>query len=163
MTSAVSAAPATPTTSAAPPNLLFIFADEMRGSAMGCAGNPDVRTPHLDRLAAEGVRFTHACANSAVCTPARGSILTGCWPQTHGALANDLPVDPEAPSIARVLGHRGPAPYRCGYVGKWHLGGIPRDRFVPPGPERLGFDDLWAAWNCAHAYLRARYHLNDSP
>ena len=128
-------------------NLLFVFADELRGAALGCAPDPRshypepsrAQTPHLDRLAAAGVRFTQAVANSAVCTPARGSILTGCWPQTHRALANDLPVDPGAPSIARSLGAAG---YRCGYIGKWHLGGMPRDRFVPPGPERLGFDRL---------------------
>lgn len=143
-----------------PPNLLFLFADEMRGSAMGCAGNPDVRTPALDRLAAEGVRFTHALANNAVCTPGRGSLLTGCWPHTHRAVANDLPVDPEAPAIARALAAAG---YRCGYIGKWHLGGMPRDRFIPPGPERLGFDDFWAAWNCHHQYLRPKYHVNDDP
>ncbi|MDQ3703575.1 MAG: sulfatase-like hydrolase/transferase, partial [Chloroflexota bacterium] len=143
-----------------PPNLLFLFADEMRGSAMGCAGNPDVRTPALDRLAAEGVRFTHALANNAVCTPGRGSLLTGCWPHTHRAVANDLPVDPEAPAIARALDAAG---YRCGYIGKWHLGGTPRDRFIPPGPERLGFDDFWAAWNCHHQYLRPKYHVNDDP
>ena len=142
------------------PNLLFLFTDEHRGSALSCAGNPDVKTPHLDRLAAEGVRCTQAVANNAVCTPARGSILTGCWPQTHRAIANDLPVDPGAPSIARTLQESG---YRCGYVGKWHLGGMPRDRFIPPGPERLGFDDFWAAWNCAHTYISPRYHLNDSP
>ena len=142
------------------PNLLFVFADEMRGSALGCAGNADVQTPHLDQLAAEGVRFNRALSNNAVCTPARGSILTGCWPQTHRAIANDLPVDPGAPSIARALKGRG---YRCGYVGKWHLGGMPRDRFIPPGPERLGFDDFWAVWNCAHRYISPRYHLNDSP
>ncbi|HEV2126604.1 MAG TPA: sulfatase-like hydrolase/transferase, partial [Chloroflexota bacterium] len=141
------------------PNLLFLFADEMRGSALGCAGNPDVQTPHLDRIAAEGVRFTHAVANNAVCTPARGSLLAGCWPQTHRAVANDLPADPAAPSIARSLGQAG---YRCGYIGKWHLGGMPRDRFIPPGPERLGFDDFWAAWNCQHRYLQAKYHLNGS-
>lgn len=94
-----------------PPNLLFVSADELRGSGLGCAGNPNVRTPHPDWLAAEGVRFADAVANDAVCTPARGCILTGCWPKMHGALANDLPIDPAAPSIGRVL--RG-AGYRCG-------------------------------------------------
>ena len=54
-------------------NLLVIFGDQHRGEALGCAGNPDVQTPALDRLAAEGVRFTHAYANTPVCTPSRGS------------------------------------------------------------------------------------------
>jgi arylsulfatase A-like enzyme len=121
-----------------------------------------VRTPVLDRLAAEGLRFTHAFANTPVCTPSRGSLLTGLWPARHRALSNDLPVDsrPETPSIARALRADG---YRCGYIGKWHLGGWPRDRFIPPGPERLGFDDLWAAWNCNHRYFEGRYHRDESP
>jgi arylsulfatase A-like enzyme len=94
-----------------------------------------------------------------VCTPSRGSLLTGCWPQRHRALGNDLPVDPHAPSIARALNAAG---YACGYVGKWHLGGIPRWRFVPPGPERLGFDAFWASWNCHHDYFRPKYY-RDTP
>lgn len=141
------------------PNLLFIFGDEHRRQAVGCYGNPDVRTPMLDRLAAEGVRCTHAHANMAVCTPARGSLLTGCWPQRHRALGNDLPVDPQSPSIARALNAAG---YACAYAGKWHLGGIPRSRFVPPGPERLGFDAFWVSWNCHHRYFQPKYYL-DTP
>jgi len=140
-------------------NLLFIFGDEHRRQAVGCYGNPDVRTPALDRLAAEGVRFTHAYANMAVCTPARGSLLTGCWPQRHRAMGNDLPVDPRSPSIARALDAAG---YACAYVGKWHLGGIPRSRFISPGAERLGFDAFWAAWNCHHRYFEPKY-FRDSP
>lgn len=141
------------------PNLLVVFADELRAQATGCYGNPDVATPVLDRLAAEGVRFTHAYANAPVCTPSRGCLLTGCWPQRHRAITNDLPVDPAAPSIARALGAAG---YACGYIGKWHLGGIPRYRRIPPGPERLGFDSFWAAWNCHHRYTRPKYYLNDA-
>jgi arylsulfatase A-like enzyme len=151
-------------------NLLFVFGDEHRGQALGCADNsgghpdatpvPDVRTPVLDRLAAEGALFTRAYSNMPVCTPARASLLTGCWPQRHRAVGNDLPVDPRSPSIARALGARG---YARGYVGKWHIAGIPRYRRVPPGPERLGFDDFWAAWNCHHQYFRPKYFLGDSP
>lgn len=144
------------------PSLLFLFGDEHRGQALGCAGNPDVRSPELDALAAEGVVFRNAYANTPVCTPSRGSLLTGQWPLWHRAVSNDLPVasDPQTPAIARALRAAG---YRCGYVGKWHLGGWPRDRFTPPGPGRLGFDDLWAAWECHHQYFQPRYHLNDSP
>ncbi|HEX2323900.1 MAG TPA: sulfatase [Chloroflexota bacterium] len=147
-----------------PANLLFLFGDEHRGAALGCAGNPDVRTPHLDSLAAEGVRCARAYANTPVCTPSRGSLLTGQWPGRHGALSNDLPVryGPATPSVARALGEAG-AGYRCGYIGKWHLGGWPRDRFTPPGPARLGFDHLWASWECHHRYLRPVYHRDESP
>jgi len=83
-------------------------------------------------------------------------MLTGVHPYRHGAIANDLPIRADVTSIAHVLKTYG---YCCGYVGKWHLGGIPRYRFIPPGRERLGFDDFWAVWNCHHQYLRAKYLL----
>ena len=142
------------------PNLLFVFGDEWRGQSVGYIGNADVHTPNLDRLAAEGCAFEHCIANVPVCTPSRGTILTGLYPLAHGAVSNDLPVHhSEAyPSIARALGESG---YRRAYIGKWHLGGIPRYRFVPPGPERLGFDDYWASWNCHHNYTDAKYFLDE--
>ena len=139
------------------PNLLFVFADQMRGMDMGCAGNPQVRTPHLDRLAAQGTMFSHAYANCAVCTPSRGTILTGRYPHAHGAIANDVPMATGQATIAHALGR---ANYRTGYIGKWHLDGMPRDRFTPPGPRRQGFG-YWAVWNCAHAYFRGRLFLED--
>jgi len=141
-----------------PRNLLVVFGDEMRAQSMGCSGNPDVRTPNMDLLARQGTRFARAYSNSPVCTPARGTILTGLYPTEHGALVNDVPVSTDVTSIAHILGGDG---YRCGYIGKWHLDGVPRDRFTPPGPRRLGFDDYWAAWNCSHSYLDARYFLDD--
>ncbi len=142
-----------------PPNLLLVFADQMRAHAMGCAGNPEVLTPNLDRLAGQGVMFENAVANCPVCTPSRGSLLTGLWPTAHRALTNDMPVRTDVPALGTCLREAG---YRTGYIGKWHLGGVPRDRFIPPGPERLGFDDYWAAWNCAHSYFDGKYHL-DTP
>ncbi|MFO8007748.1 MAG: sulfatase [Candidatus Brocadiia bacterium] len=140
------------------PNMLLVFADQMRGQALGCAGNAQVATPTLDRLAREGVMAPNAFANNPVCTPSRGSLLTGLYPLAHRALTNDVPVRTDIPSLGTVLKEAG---YRTGYIGKWHLGGVPRDRFIPPGPERLGFDDYWAAWNCAHDYFNGRYHLDD--
>jgi len=142
---------------ARPVNLLLVFADQMRGQAMGCAGNPQVRTPNLDRLAGDGMIFRTAVANTPVCTPSRGTLLTGLSPLAHGAVTNDIAIRADVPSIGTILRDAG---YRTGYIGKWHLGGIPRDRFIPPGPERLGFDHYWAAWNCHHQYFRARYHLD---
>ena len=139
------------------PNLLFVFGDQHRGMDMGCAGNADVRTPHMDRLAAEGANFTRAYANCPVCTPSRGTILTGRYPLSHRAVANDLALPTDELSIAEVLRDGG---YRTGYIGKWHLDGVPRDRFTPPGPRRQGFD-YWAVWNCAHAYMKGRLFLED--
>jgi len=142
-----------------PPNLLFVFADQMRGMDMACAGNPQVRTPTLDRLAREGTRFPHAYANCPVCTPSRGTILTGRYPLRHGAVANDMPLSTDEVTLAHVLRDAG---YRTGYVGKWHLDGVPRDRFTPPGPRRQGFDDFWAVWNCSHDYFGGKVY-RDTP
>ncbi|MFO7958922.1 MAG: sulfatase [Candidatus Brocadiia bacterium] len=140
-----------------PPNLLLVFADQMRGHDMACAGNDQVSTPNLDRMAGEGVNFANAIANNPVCTPSRGSLLTGLYPLSHRAVTNDLPIRTDVPTLGTVLRDAG---YRTGYIGKWHLGGVPRDRFIPPGPERLGFDDFWAVWNCHHQYFDGKYHLD---
>ncbi len=147
--------------SAKRPNLLFLFGDEHRAHALGYV-NPEVQSPVLDSLAAEGICFSNAVANTPVCTPMRGSLLTGQWPLRHGAVSNDLPVrtGPETPSIARSLAEVG---YRRGYIGKWHVGGWPRDRFTRPGPKRLGFDDLWASWECHHQYMVPKLHVNGDP
>ena len=140
------------------PNLLFVFADQMRGQDMGCAGNPDVRTPHMDRLAREGMMFEEAVANVPVCTPCRGTMLTGLYPLSHRAVANDLPLSTDAPGLGTLTRAAG---YRTGYVGKWHLDGVPRLRFTPPGPRRHGFD-FWAVCNCSHRYFQAQY-FRDTP
>lgn len=135
------------------PNLLFVFADQMRGQDMGCAGNSDVQTPTLDRLAREGTMFSRAFANCPVCTPSRAMMLTGLYPISCRTVANDLPLPPEYTGIGTLCRDAG---YRTGYVGKWHLDGVPRNKFTPPGPRRHGFD-YWAAWNCAHDYFHGRY------
>ena len=140
------------------PNLLFVFADQMRRFDMGCAGNPQVRTPNMDRLASEGLMATQAIANCPVCTPSRATMLTGRYPLAHRAVANDLPLPTDVPGIGTLARQAG---YRTGYIGKWHLDGVPRDRFTPPGPRRHGFD-YWAVWNCSHQYFDARYY-RDTP
>jgi arylsulfatase A-like enzyme len=140
------------------PNLLFVLSDQHRGTDLGCAGNPDVESPNLDRLASEGTRFENAYANAPVCTPSRACLLTGQYPLTHRVIANDLRLPTDVPSVAEAFREAG---YRTGYVGKWHLDGVPRDGFTPPGPRRQGFDDFWAAWNCSHAYMDAKYYRDD--
>ncbi len=140
------------------PNLLFVFADQMRGQDMGCAGNREVLTPTLDRLASEGMRLTRCCATSPVCCPNRAVLLTGTYPPVNRVPGNDLPVRTDLPSLGTLARNNG---YRTGYIGKWHLDGLPRDRFTPPGPRRLGFE-FWAAYNCAHDYFRPRW-FEDTP
>lgn len=138
------------------PNVLFILCDQMRGHAMNCDGNSQVKTPNLDRLASQGIRFTNAIANCPVCTPNRGTLLTGRYPLSHRAVTNDLPLPVDEITIGNVFSDEA---YNTGYIGKWHLDGVPRDKFTPPGERRQGFDD-WAAWNCSHAYSNAKYFRN---
>jgi len=134
-------------------NILFIFSDQHRWCDLGCYGNPEVISPNLDRFAEEGLRFTHCISNSPVCVPARGSLLTGHYPLKHGAITNDLPVRTDVESVADMLKKNG---YHTGYLGKWHLGGVPRDRFIPK-EERLSFDE-WKVNNCDHNYLNSFYY-----
>lgn len=140
------------------PNLLFVFADQMRGMDMGCAGNGDVRTPAMDRLAGEGMRLTRCCATSPVCGPNRAILFTGTYATTNRVPGNDLPLPTDLPTLGTIARENG---YRTGYIGKWHLDGMPRSKFTPAGPRRAGFD-FWAAYNCSHDYFHPRYY-RDTP
>ena len=134
------------------PNLLFIFADQHRRSDIGCYGNNEVITPNLDKFSESGLRFTNCCSNSPVCVPARGSLLTGLFAQKHGAFTNDIAINYDVTSIADVLNEAG---YKTGYIGKWHLCGIPRNQFIDES-RRLGFQ-AWKTANCNHDYLNCYY------
>ncbi|MGW3571907.1 sulfatase family protein [Streptomyces sp. NPDC000941] len=140
------------------PNLLFVFADQLRGQGISPMGNADVRTPALAALAGEGAIFPSTYANTPVCTPNRASLITGLAPAAHRVVGNDLPIPTDLPTIATVARDHG---YRTGYIGKWHLAGVPRDAFTPPGAGRMGFD-WWAAFNCSHSYMKPVYH-RDTP
>jgi arylsulfatase A-like enzyme len=136
------------------PSILLIMPDQMRGQAMGCMGDPDVRTPHLDRLASEGLLFRNTFANTPVCCPARAIILTGKYPHKNGMVANDLRLGEAEVTLAELLAAEG---YRTGFIGKWHLDGGPRlPGFIPPGPRRQGFQ-FWAANECSHDHFRPSY------
>ena len=126
---------------------------------MGCDGNAEVQTPHIDRLAAEGLLFKRTYANVPVCCPARAILMTGTYPHVNGMIANDLRLREEQVTIAEILREAG---YRTGFIGKWHLDGGPRDPgFVPPGPRRQGFD-FWAAYECHHKHFEPDY-FRDTP
>ena len=112
------------------PNILYVFADQMRASALGCMNDEQVLSPNLDELASQGVLFRNAIANTPVCTPSRASLLTGRHAWTCHSIVNDLRLPEEEQTIADVLRARG---YRTGYIGKWHLDGISRHMFTPPG------------------------------
>ena len=142
------------------PNIIFVFPDQMRASAMGCSGVENVITPNIDAFAQQGTRFTRAISNTPVCSPARASILSGLHTLTHQMVYNDVVMRTDIKSIAHSFNEVG---YKCGYVGKWHLDCNDRGVFIPPGPRRQGFDDFWAACNCNHDYFDGYYYLNDNP
>ena len=141
-----------------PPNVLLVICDQMRGTALGCAGVESVRTPRLDAFAGQGTRFTNAVSNTPACTPARATMLTGKHILSHGLVNNDMQLGHDHRSLARCLTDQG---YACGYIGKWHLDGVNRAAFIPPGPRRQGFDDFWAGVECNHNYF-AGYRYDET-
>lgn len=108
-------------TSADPlPNILFLFADDQRNHTLGCAGHPIVKTPNIDRLAAEGVRFENAFVTTSTCWVSRACLFTGCYERRHLYRINPGPLNPElcATSYFAVLRQAG---YRTGHIGKEHV------------------------------------------
>ncbi len=135
------------------PNILIIYPDQMRADAMGCAGNPCIKTPHFDRLALEGVRFENAFSSFPLCTPFRASLFTGKYNHATGVHANHNPIPLGQGFLAEIIKEK---EYRTGYIGKWHLDGGDKPGFVPPGPRRLGFDHF-VGFNRGHFYLNSIY------
>ncbi len=146
------------------PNVIFVFADQMRAQATGYAGNLDVHTPALDRLAAQSVNAVNAVAGNPVCCPYRASLMTGQYPLTHGVYINDVPLETDAPALAEVFAAHG---YQTAYIGKWHLYGSPdgaygRRRAYIPKAHRLGFE-YWKAFECNHDYMASPYFEDEDP
>jgi arylsulfatase A-like enzyme len=142
-----------------PPNVLILLTDQWRAQATGYAGDRNVSTPFLDSLAAKSVNFKNAVSGMPVCSPFRASLLTGQRPLTHGVFMNDVQLDTNAVTMAKVFAKEG---YDTGYIGKWHLDGHGRLQFIPPGERRQGFD-FWKGNECTHNYNESVYYENDDP
>ena len=100
-----------------PLNVLLIVSDDHVHSAMGCSGNPAVRTPNLDRLADSGVRFSHAFVTVPICTPSRAAFLTGTCGARNGVTFFGKKIPADMPTLPKVLAERG---YQTAVIGKWH-------------------------------------------
>lgn len=135
-------------------NVIWLVADQFRAQATGYAGDPNVRTPHLDRLAAEGANFFRAVSGTPLCSPFRGAMMSGRYPHNNGVLGHRYPLPAGTKTVAHAFLEAG---YRTCYVGKWHLDGdrqglddpdesSDRVRMVPP-ERRGGFEDWWAYEN----------------
>ncbi|MDT8390171.1 MAG: sulfatase [Lentisphaeria bacterium] len=138
------------------PNIIFIFADQMRAQALGCYGNECVPTPNFDTMAANGMVFDNAISTYPVCSPYRAMLLTGRHPMANGTVNNDTGFKDGLPSVATACKDQG---YETGYIGKWHLEWN-RDPFVPKN-RRMGFD-YWAVNNCTHQYMD-HFYCTDTP
>ncbi|RYD33664.1 MAG: N-acetylgalactosamine-6-sulfatase [Verrucomicrobiaceae bacterium] len=131
------------------PNIIFVLVDDMGWGDLGSFGNKETKTPNIDRLAAEGLRFTQFYVNSPICSPSRTALTTGQYPQRWkitSFLSNRADnerrgmaqwLDPAAPSLARSLKAGG---YTSGHFGKWHMGGQ-RDVGEAPMISEYGFDE----------------------
>ena len=141
-------------TAAPLPNVIFILADDLGYGDLGCFGQQKIKTPHIDRLAAEGMRFTQAYAGATVCAPSRCALMTGLH-NGHAWIRGNREIKPEGqeplPAGTFTLAHlMKRAGYRTGIVGKWGLG-HPRSASTP---EKMGFDHFFG-YNCqrkAHEY-----------
>ena len=132
-----------PESKAIKPNIILIMADDLGYGDLSCYGNPEVKTPHLDRLAAEGVRFTDFHSNGTVCSPTRAALLTGKYQQRTGisfvvtVAKRDIGLGLEETTFAESMKSEG---YITGIFGKWHLGYDPRFNPVNQGfEEYVGF------------------------
>jgi arylsulfatase A-like enzyme len=140
------------------PNVVLVLADQWRASATGYAGDANVKTPNLDRLARESVNFTNAVSCCPVCTPYRAALLTGRYPTTTGMFLNDLYLPDDALCMAEMFKGAG---YDTAYIGKWHVDGHGRRSYIPP-ERRQGFD-YWKAAECDHNYPKSHYYSGRSP
>jgi len=131
------------------PNVLVILCDDLRWDCLSCAGHPYLPTPHIDRLAAEGVRFRNAFCTTSLCSPSRASILSGLYAHSHKVLDNFTEFPAHLPSFPKVFQAAG---YQTAYIGKWHMG---EDNDAP----RPGFD-YWISHKGQGKYYGTEFNIN---
>ncbi|MDP6544348.1 MAG: sulfatase [Phycisphaerae bacterium] len=122
------------------PNFIIIFIDDQGYQDLGCFGSPNIKTPNIDQMAKDGMRFTDFYSAASVCTPSRAALMTGCYPERVGNLGvlfprNNTGLNPEETTIAKMLK---PLGYATACVGKWHLGHL--KEFLPTSH---GFDSYY--------------------
>ncbi len=128
------------------PNVIWIFGDQHRGQSLGYMGDPNVSTPHLNRLADEGITFTRAVAGFPLCSPFRGALISGQYPH-RAAPGHQTRLPPEMPTVATAFNEAG---YHTAWYGKWHIDGAQeRERrtamhIIPP--ERRGQFKKWVGY-----------------
>lgn len=124
------------------PNIVLVMADDQGWGDMAYNGHPHLKTPNFDSLAAEGIRFDNFHAAAPVCSPTRGSVMTGRTPNRFGCFSWGNTLRPQEVTIAEALKTAG---YRTGHFGKWHLGSVQKDSPVNPGNS--GFEEWISAPN----------------
>lgn len=118
------------------PNIIYIFTDQQTASAMSCAGNPDLHTPNLDRLAAAGIMFNNAYCTAPLSGPSRGAMFTGHYPDAVGLSVNGSPMPDSlrTQTLGTLMKNAG---YDCAYGGKWHL------PLLDVPDKEYGFDNIY--------------------
>jgi len=140
------------------PNVIWVFGDQHRGSALGCMGDPNLHTPNIDRLAAEGVHFPNAVMGFPLCCPARGSIVSGQYPHTC-VDRHEGPMPPDTTTVAHAFNDAG---YDTAWFGKWHLDGWSerkgRAAFHHIPRERRGGFKTWMGYENNNAQFDCYVH-----
>jgi uncharacterized sulfatase len=131
------------------PNVLLILTDEQSLWTLGAYGGKLPGTPNIDSIGKEGAIFRNFFVTSAVCTPSRGCLLTGRYPNAHGAVHNDLPLNPDEFTLGHMFKRAG---YETGYAGKWHLDGKNNPTYPDwiPDERSFGFEDHKWMFNQGH-------------
>lgn len=149
-------------------NLIYIFADQLRWSSLGCHGDVKAQTPNIDTFAQQSLDLDNAVSGHPVCAPYRATLFTGKYTTSTGMVINEIRMNPNHRCFAHVLNENG---YETAYIGKWHMYAAelgnhydPKNSYIPAGPDRLGFDGTFMGYNFHHNYYgAAAYYHTDSP